>query len=67
MKAPKACKPMGMKWVYDNMHFIDELTRLLMQIKALIIPFVYMLLYIKYISIILCNLMLSSKNTSIYG
>ena len=49
----------------DNMLFIHKFT-LLMQIKALITPLVCMLSYFKYISIILHNFMLWSKNTSIY-
>ena len=58
-------------WVFfvpsDNMLFINEFTWLFMQIKALIILIVCMLSYFKYISIILYNFMLWSKNTSIYG
>ena len=50
-----------------NMLFIHEFTWLLMQIKALIIPNICMLSYFKYISIILYNFMLWSKNTSNYG
>ena len=38
-----------------------------MQIKALIVLIVCMLSYFKYISIILHNFMLWSKNTPIYG
>ena len=38
-----------------------------MQIKALIVLIVCMLSYFKYISIILHNFMLWSKNTSFYG
>ena len=45
----------------DNMHFIHEFTWLLMQIKLLIVLIVCMLLYFKYISIILHNFMLWSK------
>ena len=51
----------------DNMLFIHEFIWLLIQIKALIILIVYMLSYFKYISIILHNFMLWSKNTLIYG
>ena len=53
--------------INDNMLFIHEFTWLFMQIKALIVLIGCMLSYFKYISIILYNFMLWSKNTSIYG
>ena len=51
----------------DNMHFIHEITWLLMQIKALIVLIICMLSYFKYTCIILHNFMLWSKNTSTCG
>ena len=42
----------------DNMLFMHEITWILMQLKALIIPNICMLSYFKYISIILYHFML---------